>query len=330
MALIIADRVMESATTTGTGSFALGGAHTGYRAFDDVCANGDTVYYVIEGLDTNGNPNGEWECGLGTFNDTDTLARTTPQASSNAGAAVNFSAGTKRVFLDVTATLASAFYRSGGTDVALADGGTGASLADPGADRVLFWDESANALTWLTMGTNLTITGTTLDASGGGGGGAWQIQWTALQATFPTSNFATIDSRNNHPVLDFDTTTQETAYFSGVLPADYAGGGLTVSIFCAATSATTGTIGWDVAIERMDASSLDIDADSFATAQTVTATTVPGTSGQLLKLSVNIANGADMDSLAAGEAFRLRVRRDVTNDTATGDAELLRVMVVEQ
>lgn len=53
--------------------------------------------------------------------------------------------------------------------VALANGGTGASLADPGADRIMFWDDSAGAVTWLTLGTNLSITGTTLDASGGAG-----------------------------------------------------------------------------------------------------------------------------------------------------------------
>jgi hypothetical protein len=62
-------------------------------------------------------------------------------------------------------------YRPGGTDVALADGGTGASLTDPNADRIMFWDDSAGAVTWLTLGTNLSITGTTLDASGGSGGG---------------------------------------------------------------------------------------------------------------------------------------------------------------
>lgn len=58
-------------------------------------------------------------------------------------------------------------YRPGGTDVALADGGTGASLSDPNADRIFFWDDSAGAVTWLTPGTNLTITGTTIDASSG-------------------------------------------------------------------------------------------------------------------------------------------------------------------
>lgn len=62
----------------------------------------------------------------------------------------------------------STLYRAGGTDVALADGGTGASLTDPNADRMLFWDDSAGAVTWLTAGANLTISDTTLDASSGG------------------------------------------------------------------------------------------------------------------------------------------------------------------
>jgi hypothetical protein len=163
-----------------------------------------------------------------------------------------------------------------------------------------------------------------------GGGAEWLLTFRPFDNEAPTTNFATLDTRNGHPVLDFDTTTQETAIFSGVLPPDYGGGGITVSVYVALTSATTGTVGFDVAIERIDASSLDIDADSFATAQTITAATVPGTSGQILKLSVNIADGTDMDSLAAGEAFRLRLRRDVTNDTAAGDAEVLRVTVVEQ
>jgi hypothetical protein len=146
----------------------------------------------------------------------------------------------------------------------------------------------------------------------------------------PSSNFATLDVRNGHPVLDFDTTTQETAIFTGVLSPSYGGNGVTVSVYCALTSATSGTVGWDVAFERMNASGLNIGSDNFASAQTITATTVPGTSGQLLKLSVNIANGANMGSVAAGEMFRLRVRRDVANDTAAGDAELLAVTVAEQ
>jgi hypothetical protein len=66
------------------------------------------------------------------------------------------------------ATAGTDYYNPGGTDVALADGGTGASLADPGADRIMFWDDSADSVAFLTAGTNLTITGTTIDAASGG------------------------------------------------------------------------------------------------------------------------------------------------------------------
>lgn len=103
MALIVADNVIETTTTTGTGALALAGAITGCRAFDDVCANNDTCYYSLYAVDANGNRSGDWECGLGTFTDTDTFTRTTVHASTNANAAVNFGAGTKRIQLDATA-----------------------------------------------------------------------------------------------------------------------------------------------------------------------------------------------------------------------------------
>lgn len=61
----------------------------------------------------------------------------------------------------------ASLYKAGGTDVALADGGTGASLADPNADRLMFWDDSAGSVAWLTLGTNLSITSTTINAASG-------------------------------------------------------------------------------------------------------------------------------------------------------------------
>jgi hypothetical protein len=149
-------------------------------------------------------------------------------------------------------------------------------------------------------------------------------------ASFPSSGMATPDSRNIHPVLDFDTTSQETAYFDNlIMPRHYSGGGITVYVWAMMTSATSGTLGWDVSLERLGDSSTDLDADSFATAQTITATTVPGTSGVLIVLSVAITSGANMDSVAAGEAFRIRLRRDVANDTAAGDAEFFAMEVKE-
>lgn len=153
--------------------------------------------------------------------------------------------------------------------------------------------------------------------------------FTPQQNEPPASNFATFDTRNGHLVLDFDDTTGEVAIFKGTVPRNYAGGGITVYVHAAATSATTGTIGWLVAFERVGDSQQDIDSDSFAADQTITAGTVPGTSGHVDILNVAVSNGANMDSIAVGEGFRLRITRDVANDTATGDAELYAVELKE-
>ena len=97
MALIVEDRIAETSTSTGTGDFTLAGSITGFRAFSAVCATSDTLYYLIEAIDANGVPTGEWETGLGTYSAANTLTRTTVSRSSNANAAVSFAAGTKRV-----------------------------------------------------------------------------------------------------------------------------------------------------------------------------------------------------------------------------------------
>tara|TARA_B100000902_G_scaffold81469_1_gene86088 strand:+ start:2995 stop:7449 length:4455 start_codon:yes stop_codon:yes gene_type:complete len=52
-----------------------------------------------------------------------------------------------------------------GTDLSLANGGTGASLSDPNDDRILFWDDSASSMAFLDLGSNLSISGTTITAS---------------------------------------------------------------------------------------------------------------------------------------------------------------------
>jgi len=94
MALILADRVKENTTTTGTGTIVLGGAQTGYQSFA-VVGNGNTTYYTI--ADQSGS---NWEVGIGTYYSGNvSLARTTILSSSNAGAVTNFTAGTKDVFV---------------------------------------------------------------------------------------------------------------------------------------------------------------------------------------------------------------------------------------
>jgi hypothetical protein len=99
MALVVNDRVKETSTTTGTGTFTLAGAVLGFETFSSAIGNTNTTYYTIV------NENGEFEVGLGTVA-AGTLARTTIISSSNSDAAVNFSAGTKDVFCTLPASKA--------------------------------------------------------------------------------------------------------------------------------------------------------------------------------------------------------------------------------
>lgn len=102
--IVVADRVKETTTTTGTGTLNLAGAETGFITFVAGVATTSELDYCIVGQ-AGGGAAGEWEVGTGVVTDAspDTLTRVTIHASSNAGAAVNFSAGTKDVFLTVPA-----------------------------------------------------------------------------------------------------------------------------------------------------------------------------------------------------------------------------------
>ena len=100
MALVLNDRVKETSTTTGTGTFSLAGAETGFETFVSGIGTGNTTYYSIVLDGTN-----EFEVGIGTVTDAtpDTLSRDTVISSSNSDALVNFSAGTKNVFCTLPA-----------------------------------------------------------------------------------------------------------------------------------------------------------------------------------------------------------------------------------
>ena len=128
MALVLADRVKETSTTTGTGSITLAGAVVGYQDFNTAIGNGNTTYYTIENVAA-----GEWETGLGTFTSPSTLARITVYASSNSGSAVSFTSGTKSVFVDLSATKWPAGVlgvANGGTGVTTSTGTGSVVLAD--------------------------------------------------------------------------------------------------------------------------------------------------------------------------------------------------------
>lgn len=158
--------------------------------------------------------------------------------------------------------------------------------------------------------------------------------FTPLHNEPPASNAATLSERNGHPILQFDAATDESAVFTSQLTNNYAGGGLTVYSWWTFTSDTNGAhvARIQAAIEYMLSGTLDIDADSFASAQAGNLA-VQTTSGVLTTASVVFTSGAQMDSLIAGAPFRLKITRDADGtsgtDDATGDAELLLVVVTE-
>ena len=156
------------------------------------------------------------------------------------------------------------------------------------------------------------------------------LVFNALSGTAPSTNFATLDQRNNHAVLDFDAAVAESIDFEQLLPRNYNGGGITAVIVWSAATATTGNVKWNLAFERHQDEVDDTDSDSFAAAQTVTAT-APTTNGARQYSSIAFTDGAQIDSLAAGESFRVRLTRDAANaaDTMVGDAEFARLELRE-
>jgi hypothetical protein len=170
MALVLADRVKDTTTTTSTGTITLSGtAPTGFQNFS-VIGNGNTTYYTIAGQGTS-----EWEVGIGTYASSGTtLARTTVLSSSNSGSLVNFSAGTKDVFVtypsERSVNISSAALTSGRVPYATTDGLlvdaanltfngttlTAGGLASPTLTNAGTLDLAATGANILTISTNST------------------------------------------------------------------------------------------------------------------------------------------------------------------------------
>lgn len=145
MALVLADRVLETTPVAGTGDANLSGAVTGYQPFS-VIGGGNTTYYTIVAIDDQGAPTGDWEVGIGTYiTSGNKLQRDTVLSSSNGGALVYFASGTKQVFLDLPSeeVLLSAGDVNGpasavNNNFALFDGTTGKLLKDAGINASTF------------------------------------------------------------------------------------------------------------------------------------------------------------------------------------------------
>ena len=205
MALVLKDRVKETTTTTGTGTYTLAGAVTGFEAFSSV-GDGNTTYYACtEGTD--------FEVGIGTYTASGTtLARTTILQSSNSDSAVSWSSGTKTIFCAQPAEKAVFLDASGNFNVTPATVTVSDSTANTNYP-VVFHDESNGLLddtgalrynpsTGELLAPKINVSGTDLfvsrnvDVDGTLEADAMTLNGTAITAT------ATLDtgiSNNNVP-----------------------------------------------------------------------------------------------------------------------------------
>lgn len=218
MPLVIADRVRETSTTTGTGTLTLNGAVTGFQSFSTAIGNANTCYYAIVS-------GSEWEIGLGTVG-AGTLARTTVFQSSNADAAVSFAAGTKDVF--VTYPADKSVYKDANGDVVGLKIGTNVQAWDSDLDT---WaGKAAPSGTVVGSSDTQTLTNKTIEA------GVFSNGYTEEVATANTSTAYTIDLANGS--VQILTLTGNCTF---TFPTVVSGKGFTLLLLQDATGSRTVT-----------------------------------------------------------------------------------------
>lgn len=148
---------------------------------------------------------------------------------------------------------------------------------------------------------------------------------TPESAHYPATNFGALALLNQRPVLAFDASTEETAYWTAPAIQGLATPIVAVVTYCMA-AATSGAVVLGVQIEAIsDGDATDIDAGtSFDATNNSASTTVPGTAGYIDQISIALTNN---DSIAAGDLARIAVARKTADagDTATGDLYLIQV-----
>lgn len=158
MALVLADRVQDTTTTTGTGSITLAGSPpSGFQSFAAV-GNGNSTYYTISG-------GSEWEVGIGTYNSAGpTLNRDTVLSSSNGGALVNFSAGTKIVFVTYPSEKSVNYDVAGNVNINITGNAATATRATnlyDGAAGSIPYQTAANTTAFVAAASGVLVGGTT-------------------------------------------------------------------------------------------------------------------------------------------------------------------------
>jgi hypothetical protein len=210
---------------------------------------------------------------------------------------------------------------------ALSISGSDLVADDPGADRILFWDDSADKLTHLEVGTGLSISGTTLSVTGGGSTNIW----IPASAWIPrTTTGAGVDSREtttndqNFDELLFDAGTDEFAQALTILPNNYNLGTITARFYWTAASGS-GAVVW--AIQGRAFADDDALDTAFGTAQTVTDTLLAADDMHISAATSAVTIGG---TPAANRPIQFQVYRDADagGDTLAVDARLLGVEIL--
>lgn len=147
----------------------------------------------------------------------------------------------------------------------------------------------------------------------------------------PASAYATLSQLNSHLLLDFDPTTPESAVFGGVWPEHYSGNGVSVHIWFL-SSATSGDVRWGVSFENLAPDDhAALSSDEFASEVTGDVA-VDGTANKLKEKVITLTDGAQINALAIGDPFRVKIRRvaDASQDTVNAaDVRLYAVEIKE-
>lgn len=214
MALVLADRVLETCTSPGTGAVTLLGATTGYQTFSAAIGNGNTCYYTI--ADQSG---ANWEVGIGTYTSSgNTLTRTTPISGSSA-TPVNFSSGTQNVFVTYPAEKSVNLDASGNVSaLGTISSGTwqGTAIADTYLNTISTAGKVSNSA---TTATNLNTASTIVARDASGNFSAGTITATlnggANSATLATNLVGGIASQ-----IPYQTSANNTSFIANGNPGD--------------------------------------------------------------------------------------------------------------
>lgn len=229
--------------------------------------------------------------------------------------------------LSVTSTGQPNIAIAAGT-IPLASGGTGAALVDPNADRLVFWDDSGGAVAFLTAGTGLTITGTTMTAAGGvtsftdfypgpscaEGVGVYPANFESTSQAGLDVNCDTTSTWKG--AWTFTDITSSTVVLKTLLPSNWDGSTVATTVYWS-VGATSGNVEWHVATVCSTANEtlnpsfntaqdlLDAapSSNNFLQTATLTPLTMTGcAAGEVLSISYN-RNGADTEDTVGGTVY---------------------------